>query len=83
MSEDKNRISFEVKVLLSWLENYSPNFLSGNGENVIFLSSLEIQQKLADLVDITLSDITQTMIQNGYRVAESPDHRACWLLNKK
>lgn len=81
MSKDKE-ISFEVKVLLSWLENYSPNFLSGNGEDVIFLSSLEIQQKLVDLIDIPISDITQTMISEGYRVAESPDHRACWLLKK-
>ena len=68
--------STEIKVLLEYLRAFLP--AEDNDTDVILKSSLDIQDDLSVMVDISLGDITKTMMECCYHIEVDGDNKPKW-----
>lgn len=69
-------------------ENYSEmiviNFIQSlliNNKEPIYLSTQDIQDKVADMAEIQLNQIAEIMFSCGFEVKTAPDGSPAWLIN--
>lgn len=65
MATDK--IKFDKYILIRYFQEYLP--VDKEGENVIYKTSLQIQDELADMADISINQIAAAMVELGYSLA--------------
>lgn len=61
MATDK--IKFDKYILIRYFQEYLP--VDKEGENVIYKTSLQIQDELADMADISINQIAAAMVELG------------------
>lgn len=71
-----NEQSTEIKVLLQYLESFLP--ADDTDTDVILKSSQDIQDDLADMIEISLADITKEMLECCYHIEVDADNKPKW-----
>ena len=79
MATDK--IKFDKYILIRYFQEYLP--VDKEGENVIYKTSLQIQDELADMADISINQIAAAMGELGYSLAIAPDGRPAWMMLRR
>lgn len=82
MATDK--IKFDKYILIRYFQEYLP--VDKEGENVIYKTSLQIQDELADMADmadISINQIAAAMVELGYSLAIAPDGRPAWMMLRR
>lgn len=79
MATDK--IKFDKYILIRYFQEYLP--VDKEGENVIYKTSLQIQDELADMADISINQIVAAMVELGYSLAIAPDGRPAWMMLRR
>lgn len=78
MAKNK-QIEAEKQVLIEYLEALLP--ADRHDENgVILKTTQEIQDDLADMVELSLNDIASMMRDTGYHVHVDEDNRPKWMM---
>ena len=78
---NQERVSVEEDVLLQYLMSFLP--ADGNEDNIILKSTLAIQDDLADMVEISLNQISSVMRDTGYKVKVDEDLLPKWMMLRK
>lgn len=68
MATDK--IKFDKYILIRYFQEYLP--VDKEGENVIYKTSLQIQDELADMADISINQIAAAMVELGIHLPLLP-----------
>lgn len=79
MATDK--IKFDKYILIRYFQEYLP--VDKEGENVIYKTSLQIQDELADMADISINQIAAAMVELGSSLAIAPDGRPAWMMLRR
>ena len=66
----------EVQVLIEYLRAFLP--ADDTDTDVILKSSQDIQDDLADMIEIPLADITKEMLECCYRIEVDADNKPKW-----
>ena len=78
---NQERVSVEEDVLLQYLMSFLP--ADGNEDNIILKSTQAIQDDLADMVEISLNQISSVMCDTGYKVKVDEDLLPKWMMLRK
>jgi hypothetical protein len=78
---NQERVSVEEDVLLQYLMSFLP--ADGNEDNIILKSTQAIQDDLADMVEISLNQISSVMRDTGYKVKVDEDLLPKWMMLRK
>ena len=78
---NQERVSVEEAVLLQYLMSFLP--ADGNEDNIILKSTQAIQDDLADMVEISLNQISSVMRDTGYKVKVDEDLLPKWMMLRK
>lgn len=81
MKNKAERISVEEDILLQYLMSFLP--ADGNEENIMLKSTQNIQDDLADMVEISLNQISSVMRDTGYKVKVDEDLLPKWMMLRK
>lgn len=82
MKENKdNQVSIEEDILIQYLMSFLP--ADGNEENIMLKSTQNIQDDLADMVEISLNQISSVMRDTGYKVKVDEDLLPKWMMLRK
>lgn len=76
-----NRVSIEEDILIQYLMSFLP--ADGNEENIMLKSTQNIQDDLADMVEISLNQISSVMRDTGYKVKVDEDLLPKWMMLRK
>lgn len=76
-----NQVSIEEDILIQYLMSFLP--ADGNEENIILKSTQNIQDDLADMVEISLNQISSVMRDTGYKVKVDEDLLPKWMMLRK
>lgn len=76
-----NQVSIEEDILIQYLMSFLP--ADGNEENVMLKSTQNIQDDLADMVEISLNQISSVMRDTGYKVKVDEDLLPKWMMLRK
>lgn len=76
-----NQVSIEEDILIQYLMSFLP--ADGNEENIILKSTQNIQDDLADMVEISLNQISSVMRDTGYQVKVDEDLLPKWMMLRK
>lgn len=76
-----NQVSIEEDILLQYLMSFLP--ADGNEENIMLKSTQNIQDDLADMVEISLNQISSVMRDTGYKVKVDEDLLPKWMMLRK
>lgn len=76
-----NQVSIEEDILLEYLMAFLP--ADGDEENIMLKSTQNIQDDLADMVDISLNQISSMMRDTGYKVKVDEDSLPKWMMLRK
>lgn len=66
----------EVQVLIEYLHAFLP--ADDTDTDVILKSSQDIQDDLADMIEISLADITKEMLECCYHIEVDADNKPKW-----
>lgn len=72
------KAEFDETILIRYLEHYLPG--KPGDERVIYKTTQQIQDELADMVEMGINDIARHLHELGYEVGLSPDNRPAWVL---
>ena len=75
------KINPEEAALIEYLQSYLP--ADKNDKNIIMKSSQAIADDLAEMVELTLNQITSVMLDTGYHSVVDGDGRPKWLMMDK
>ena len=78
---NQERVSVEEDVLLQYLMSFLP--ADGNEDNIILKSTQAIQDDLADMVEISLNQISSVMRDPGYKCKVDEDLLPKWMMLRK
>lgn len=81
MKKNNNQISIEEDILIQYLMSFLP--ADGNEENIMLKSTQNIQDDLADMVEISLNQISSVMRDTGYKVKVDEDLLPKWMMLRK
>lgn len=82
MKKNKDKqVSIEEDILIQYLMSFLP--ADGNEENIILKSTQNIQDDLADMVEISLNQISSVMRDTGYQVKVDEDLLPKWMMLRK
>ncbi len=82
MKKNKDtQVSIEEDILIQYLMSFLP--ADGNEENVMLKSTQNIQDDLADMVEISLNQISSVMRDTGYKVKVDEDLLPKWMMLRK
>lgn len=76
-----NQVSIEEDILIQYLMSFLP--ADGNEENIMLKSTQNIQDDLADMVEISLNQISSVMRDKGYKVKVDEDLLPKWMMLRK
>lgn len=76
-----NQVSIEEDILIQYLMSFLP--ADGNEENIMLKSTQNIQDDLADMVEISLNQISSVMRDTGYKVKVDEDLLPKWMMLRK
>lgn len=76
-----NQVSIEEDILIQYLMSFLP--ADGNEENIMLKSTQNIQDDLADMVEISLNQISSMMRDTGYKVKVDEDLLPKWMMLRK
>lgn len=76
-----NQVSIEEDILIQYLMSFLP--AEGNEENIMLKSTQNIQDDLADMVEISLNQISSVMRDTGYKVKVDEDLLPKWMMLRK
>lgn len=76
-----NQVSIEEDILIQYLMSFLP--ADGNEENIMLKSTQNIQDDLADMVEISLNQISSVMRDTGYQVKVDEDLLPKWMMLRK
>lgn len=76
-----NKVSIEEDILIQYLMSFLP--ADGNEENIMLKSTQNIQDDLADMVEISLNQISSVMRDTGYKVKVDEDLLPKWMMLRK
>lgn len=81
MSKRETKIDAEQAVLLEYLQAYLP--AEKRDENKILKTTQDIADDLAEMVELTLNQIADTMLNVGYHSMVDEDGRPKWVMMSK
>lgn len=82
MKKNKDKqVSIEEDILIQYLMSFLP--ADGNEENIMLKSTQNIQDDLADMVEISLNQISSVMRDTGYQVKVDEDLLPKWMMLRK
>lgn len=81
MKKNNNQVSIEEDILIQYLMSFLP--ADGNEENIMLKSTQNIQDDLADMVEISLNQISSVMRDTGYKVKVDEDLLPKWMMLRK
>lgn len=82
MKKNKDtQVSIEEDILIQYLMSFLP--ADGNEENIMLKSTQNIQDDLADMVEISLNQISSVMRDTGYKVKVDEDLLPKWMMLRK
>lgn len=82
MKKNKDtQVSIEEDILIQYLMSFLP--ADGNEENVMLKSTQNIQDDLADMVEISLNQISSVMRDTGYKVKVDEDLLPKWMMLRR
>lgn len=76
MSED-----FKKQIILRYCQEFLPT--EEKTDRVIFKTSQDIQDELSLMVDVTVDDIAQVMVELGYELTISPEGHPAWMVESR
>lgn len=76
-----NQVSIEEDILIQYLMSFLP--ADGNEENIMLKSTQNIQDDLADMVEISLNQISSVMRDTGYKVKVDEDLLPKWMMLRR
>ena len=78
---NSERVSIDEDILIQYLMSFLP--ADGNEENLILKSSQNVQDDLADMVDISINQISSLMRDTGYQIKVDEDMLPKWMMLRK
>jgi hypothetical protein len=81
MKKNNNQVSIEEDILIQYLMSFLP--ADGNEENIMLKSTQNIQDDLADMVEISLNQISSVMRDTGYKVKVDEDLLPKWMMLRR
>lgn len=82
MKKNKDtQVSIEEDILIQYLMSFLP--ADGNEENIMLKSTQNIQDDLADMVEISLNQISSVMRDTGYKVKVDEDLLPKWMMLRR
>ena len=76
----KSKIELE-NVLIEYLQNYLPADKDDN--NIIYKTSQDIADDLSTMVELTVNQVTLTLLELGYHIQLSEDGMPNWAIMKR
>lgn len=76
-----NQVSIEEDILLQYLMSFLP--ADDNEDNIMLKSTQNIQDDLADMVEISLNQISSVMRDTGYHVKVDEDLLPKWMMLRR
>ncbi len=76
----KSKIELE-NVLIEYLQNYLPADKDDN--NIIYKTSQDIADDLSTMVELTVNQVTLTLLELGYHIQLSEDGMPKWAIMKR
>lgn len=74
-------IEFEVLVLQQYCEQWLP--ANEVTDYTVFKTSLQIQDELSEMVDMSINDITFNLLKKGFKIAINPEGKPAWMMQRR